>query len=290
MYITSSIRVKMEHNNVLKRFVPYARKIGLVHFIHTMLGYYEGERNQNNIEKFKSCYDANRSKYKEVYNLLADKESRDTYKAIIAFRQTYKYNVLKKHIYYPQYFVKEVFKYYKDEVFVDGGAYIGDTITELLKYVPNKAIKKIYAWEPDEGNGNMLLQEVKKSSKGGVEIEWIPCALYKEKAILKFTDSSDGVSKIGDNGQIIVNADTIDNRCSDATFIKMDIEGAEIDALLGAKNTIINNKPKLAICIYHSNEHLYEIPLLIHEWVPDYKLYVRHHSDNRHETVLYAVI
>jgi hypothetical protein len=70
----------------------------------------------------------------------------------------------------------------------------------------------------------------------------------------------------------------------------MDIEGAEIDALYGAKNTIINNKPKLAICIYHSNEHFYEIPLLIHNWVPEYRIYVRHHSYTAADTVMYAVM
>jgi hypothetical protein len=70
----------------------------------------------------------------------------------------------------------------------------------------------------------------------------------------------------------------------------MDLEGTEIDALYGAKNTIIQNKPKLAISIYHTSEHLYEIPLLIHEWVPEYKLYVRHHTDTCADTVLYAVV
>jgi hypothetical protein len=70
----------------------------------------------------------------------------------------------------------------------------------------------------------------------------------------------------------------------------MDIEGSEIDALIGAKNTIMKNKPKLAICIYHKNEHLYEIPLLINEWVPEYKLYVRHHGEADAETVFYAVL
>jgi hypothetical protein len=70
----------------------------------------------------------------------------------------------------------------------------------------------------------------------------------------------------------------------------MDLEGAEVDALYGAKNTIIKNKPKLAISIYHTDEHLYQIPLLIHDWVPEYTLYIRHHSDYTPDTVLYAVL
>lgn len=78
--------------------------------------------------------------------------------------------------------------------------------------------------------------------------------------------------------------------CHDATFIKMDIEGSEQMALLGAKKTIIRNKPKLAICIYHSDEDMIKIPLMIHEMVPEYKLWIRQHSNGIPETVLYATI
>lgn len=118
----------------------------------------------------------------------------------------------------------------------------------------------------------------------------IPCALYKEKAVLNFSSIGAGTSSIGAVEGIQINADSIDARCPDATFIKMDIEGAEMDALYGAKETIIRNKPKLAICIYHKPEHLFEIPLLIHTWVPEYKLYIRHHSDRECESVVYAKV
>jgi FkbM family methyltransferase len=73
------------------------------------------------------------------------------------------------------------------------------------------------------------------------------------------------------------------------TFIKMDIEGAEMDALRGAKKTINNFKPKLAICIYHSTEDLWRIPLYIKKIVPDYKIYIRHHTNLLYETVCYAI-
>ena len=70
----------------------------------------------------------------------------------------------------------------------------------------------------------------------------------------------------------------------------MDIEGAEIEALKGAEKTIKRCKPKLAICIYHEYEHLYKIPMMIKEMVPEYKLYMRHHSDTSSETVIYACV
>ena len=74
------------------------------------------------------------------------------------------------------------------------------------------------------------------------------------------------------------------------TLIKMDIEGAELQSLKGAKRIIQHDKPKLAICIYHKPEDMVEIPLYIKELVPEYKLYIRHHSSNVSDTVLYAVM
>ncbi len=73
------------------------------------------------------------------------------------------------------------------------------------------------------------------------------------------------------------------------TFIKMDIEGAELKALEGAKQLITKYRPKLAICIYHKREDMWEIPYFIKSLVPEYKLYIRHYSNYDYETVLYAV-
>jgi hypothetical protein len=71
----------------------------------------------------------------------------------------------------------------------------------------------------------------------------------------------------------------------------MDIEGAEMKALQGARNTIAAYKPKLAICIYHSNEDMLQIPEWIHDNFPEYRLFVRQHQKYAiNETVLYAVI
>ena len=67
--------------------------------------------------------------------------------------------------------------------------------------------------------------------------------------------------------------------CSDASFIKMDIEGAEMKALQGAKDTIKRNHPVLAISIYHSNEDMVRIIPYIHGLIPQYDLYIRHHTD-----------
>ena len=69
----------------------------------------------------------------------------------------------------------------------------------------------------------------------------------------------------------------------------MDIEGSELAALRGARQCILENKPKLAVCLYHKPQDMWEIPLMIKEMLPEYKIYIRHHTDLLNETVCYAV-
>lgn len=97
---------------------------------------------------------------------------------------------------------------------------------------------------------------------------------------------------ISDEGEIIVETDTIDNVLAGGkvTFIKMDIEGTELASLKGAAKTIRKYKPKLAICIYHKKEDLWEIQDYISRLVPEYKFYMRAYEDTATELVLYAIV
>lgn len=98
-------------------------------------------------------------------------------------------------------------------------------------------------------------------------------------------------SRISKNGPKVITVDSIDNVCGKdrVTFIKMDIEGSEAEALRGAEKTIRRDKPRLAISLYHKPQDYFEIPFLIKEMVPEYKLYIRHHKPGKNDTVLYAV-
>ena len=107
-------------------------------------------------------------------------------------------------------------------------------------------------------------------------------------------DKGSGSTIRGDVSGELVELTSIDafiqqNHINSVEFIKMDIEGAERDALIGAKNIIINDKPKLAISLYHKYDDFYEIPNLILSFRPDYKLYIRHASEQLWETVLFAI-
>jgi hypothetical protein len=100
----------------------------------------------------------------------------------------------------------------------------------------------------------------------------------------------DGELELPENqGGQKINVKTIDSLQLDRlSFIKMDIEGAEINALKGAKMTILRDKPKLAICIYHSNDDMLQIPEFLFSLAPDYKFFIRQYDLNR-EIVLYAL-
>lgn len=123
-----------------------------------------------------------------------------------------------------------------------------------------------------------------------VEYKIIPKGLWKDTELLRFDMQNNSCSNINDEGTMIIEVDSIDNIIKEpVTFIKMDIEGAEYQALLGAKNMITQYKPKLAIAVYHKPEDLWQLPYLIYEISPTYTFYLRHYSLDSNEIVLYAI-
>ena len=174
------------------------------------------------------------------------------------------------------------------EIFVDGGCYDGKNSFEFKKWCNNSGVKEtfIYAWEPDP----KTLQACKSMLDANqCRYKIIDKGLWSEKDTLCFT-TADTSSAICENGTVHIEVDSIDNIISEPiTYIKMDVEGAEYKALLGAEKTIKKYKPKLAICIYHKPEDVWEIPMLIHKINPNYRFYVRHYSLTTPETILYAI-
>ncbi len=115
--------------------------------------------------------------------------------------------------------------------------------------------------------------------------------VWDKKCTLSFGDfGALNNGAIQEKGGLLIDTDTIDNvlQGDRVSYIKMDIEGAELNALVGAKNTIMKYKPKLAICVYHKIDDLIKIPCYVKSLVPEYKLYLRVHSTHTKELVLYA--
>ena len=183
-----------------------------------------------------------------------------------------------------QYFDESFLKFDHDEVFVDAGAY---DLTTTLEFAQRcKDFKKIYAFEPDENN----IRYCNKRKAGEKRIEIVPFGTWSEKNELRFRALGNWSSKIDDMGEETISVTAIDNVVKEkVTYIKMDVEGAELETLKGAKNIICRDKPKLAVCIYHKPEDMTDLPIYIKSLVPEYKLYVRHYSEEKYETILYAI-
>lgn len=188
-----------------------------------------------------------------------------------------------------QYFNPNFMKFEEDgEVFVDAGCCDMGTSVKLSKHCK---VKSVYAFEPDIQNYD-ICKSVAESIFDTDVVKIFPKGTWGDTTVLKFDSSSDGASHISDEGDSSIEVMSIDeaiNGKEKVTFIKMDVEGAELESLKGAKNTILKDKPKLAICIYHKAQDMIDLPIYIKSLVPEYKLYIRHHSNGEGETVLYAM-
>lgn len=176
-----------------------------------------------------------------------------------------------------------------EAVYLDCGAYNGDTV-RLFIDTATKGYKRVYAFEPDSA----MRERLRDMARADPRIELIEKGVFRDEGSVSFC--SDGVfSAIAAEEHagpaVSIPVTTIDAvlKGQRADIIKMDIEGAEFDALHGAEQTIRAHKPKLAICLYHKVEDMLRIPELVLEYVPDYKLYIRHQSDTYTDTILFAV-
>jgi FkbM family methyltransferase len=177
------------------------------------------------------------------------------------------------------------------EVFVDCGAFDGDTLREFVRRKGDR-FDGFIAFEPDPANFRALEASVNELPPGTRErVVARRIAVHSNRTTLQFA-SADGVgSAVAGSGDIEVEADSLDALLAgvNPTFIKMDIEGAEPSALRGATATLRTKAPTLAICLYHARQHLWELPKAIREANPEYQIFLRRHSDECWETVAYAL-
>lgn len=244
------------------------------------------------IEKDRLYFFENEKKIEKVLEILADDLSKKHYMDAWKFRLSFKKKdrplKLKSPYLNNQYFVREIFSLSTKEVFVDAGAFNGDTYEQFVK-ATNDLFDKYIAYEPDSGNYRILREKTQMDSR----VVICQKGLWDSVAKMSFNAgnfSKSSLNEMSNEGDVEVLSLDTDLECQNASFIKMDIEGAELKALIGSKELIKKNRPKLAICIYHSCEDMIDIILYIHKLVPQYKIYVRHHSLLDTETVMYAVI
>ncbi|WP_333886801.1 FkbM family methyltransferase [Clostridium sp.] len=236
----------------------------------------------------------NKGNIVNLFRVLEDKKSKFILESILKIRYTQDLFIYEQLFEGDQYFPENIINLNPNEIFVDAGAYDGDTVDTFINK-SNGNFDKIYAFEPDDKSYLKLVKKLEQLNLGE-RIKTYKKGLSDKKAIVRFMSTSGDSSNINDCGNELietVNLDCIElfqHENVNNLYIKMDIEGEELNALMGAKNIIMNKKPKLAICIYYKSEHLWKIPLFIKFLVPEYRIYIRHHSQDVRETVCYAVI
>ena len=228
-----------------------------------------------------------RAQYKALYERLADDWSRRVLECVIDFRRTLDpamlLPVVREHdLYAPE----GLFKFADDEAYVDGGSYDGDTIRSFIERVHGR-FDAVYAFEPDP----VTFAKLKANFSDEPRIHPIHAGLYSHGGTLRFRDDASRGAIFAADGDIEMPVTTIDDVLGDRrlTYVKMNIEGAEINALQGGQNAIRKWRPRLALSVYHRASDLWRIPQLVLELNPDYRLYLRQHDGGIIETVLYAL-
>jgi len=195
-----------------------------------------------------------------------------------------------------QYYPADIIQLSARESFVDVGAYNGDTLLDFIKKTKDQ-FDSIFAFELDIKNFKEMETVVDKlAAPVKNNIKLYNFGLLDEEKEVYYETGGSGMQSTFINvinaasacGKTVRLNDRLKNK--KVTFIKMDIEGSELKALSGAEEIIKKQKPKLAICVYHKPEHLWEVPLYIKKIVPEYKIFIRHHTPLEYETVCYAVI
>lgn len=193
----------------------------------------------------------------------------------------------------PQYYPDDIICLGGNEVIVEGGSYIGDSLQYLIEEMHYDAFERYHCFELDKNNYLQLNQYVStlpEHLQAKVRTVNAGIGIKNEEIFYASVGEGSNILERTQNGDkaLIVALDT--ELCDEKiTFIKMDIEGSEIDALLGSERIIREQSPKLAICVYHKPEHLWEVPFLIHKFNQEYKLFLRHHTLITTDTVCYAI-
>lgn len=230
-----------------------------------------------------------------------DDQSKETYSGLLFCRAAGDLTGAKQYCCVPQYFALPEFRFLEHDkgVYLDCGAYVGDTVENMIKNSFG-LFSKIYAFEPGKRAFEALRKRVSfLCDIWAVDPEQIICeqkGVGAKEDVLFFRSDSAGLSGMSlthETGESSVEVIGLDEYLAQKqedhiSFIKADIEGAELDMLRGAAKTIQHSKPKLAICIYHDITDFFRIPLYLKELVPEYQFAVRHHTNSDEETVLYC--
>jgi len=217
-----------------------------------------------------------------------DPVSRQVYHDHLAIRMTHDQSLMASPAVETQYAPRDLPPPRQPMRLVDGGAFIGDTVDFFLD--SGFRIEAVAAFEPDMINFKKLVDASARYRAEGIKTLLYPCGIGGKTDMLRFQGGQGEGSQLTQHGNLHVQVLALDDVLPNfnPTLIKLDLEGAEPEALHGASRTIQQCSPDLAICLYHAQGHLWEIPALLKDLIPDYQLKLRYHRFNGLEIVLYA--
>lgn len=234
---------------------------------------------------------SHRSDLEAAYRLLADEQSRRVFENVIRYKLSGDLKYLCE-VETPSEEKFNLLEIGTEEVYVDLGAYDGDTLIEFLNET-SMQFRKLYGMEPDSHSYRKMKRRLYMI--GSALMELYNCGAWNEDTTFTFSFSrgrgstaivapkEDAAAPSGRRHGAarlrevkMMKTDTM-LRGDAATYIKIDVEGAEMNALMGAEQTISQFHPKLNIALYHRNEDMFALPLLINKMNKKYKLYMRHH-------------
>lgn len=229
---------------------------------------------------------------KAAFRLMSDDASRRLYSAQIAYRLHLDLESIPEEMpVSDQYFPTDLCALRGDEFFVDCGAFDGDTLRHFLAHSGGD-FGRYLALEPDAKNFRKL-QEYCATLAPGLQdrIDLQPFAVGRIDGTLRFDERGSNGSLLSQTGAVEVACRRLESLCGDGrpSYIKMDIEGGELDALEGMGTLCARFLPVLAVGVYHVQDHLWKIPLLMQNLSDDYRLFLRSYSKEGMELVCYAI-
>ena len=229
----------------------------------------------------------NESNLDKSYELLEDKLSKETYIASLNSKLNGDPCFLEPVVRLDHLYFCDDLALSGDESFLDVGGFDGDSIRDFLKITKGKC-KRIVSLEPFQQNLVKLQDAITKlvPERGKA----IGKGAWNQRESLSFQVSKGLIdSRVSEGGKCTIEVDKIDDLISDSiSIIKMDINGAEYQAVQGAAKTIMNNRPRLAVKM-HVKEDFYRLPILLKKIAPDIRLYLRQRNSMSMMLVLYAV-
>ncbi|MBP7476921.1 MAG: FkbM family methyltransferase [Chitinophagales bacterium] len=287
----------VEIQNQINAIRP-CKVISFLHFYwkypSTFLPYWRCELPHKTLEQFELVGAA--------ASLWSDEQSLNEYVGQVIWRITGDSSKLTTPVKDDQYFPEDIFGLVDDEVFIDIGAFDGDTLKVFQSKSKNQ-FKAYFAYEPDPF-GCVKLQEyanqLEDSLKSKISIAPIGVGSHPEKIQIQtpgvyfkilYPEETSAIAKTAVSEYASVDSMPLDITLKDAapTYIKMDVEGFEPNIIFGARETIATHQPIVAISIYHQFDHLWRLPLAVHAIFKDYNFYLRPHFHAGWELICYCV-